>query len=435
MHQLVGEKHLEVKVQNTFVHLEVPELGEEDVDEEQQPEVRRAFTTPVTWFSELSTHDDDEDLEEGEQYQKTVPENRDPDCSPQPCRLRINTHDPFEAIMVCKESSVRSIRRMATHDHFESPANLAQPYLSQMEVQDPFQLSAEHKQPAFKSMEIPDDFDGWASSSIAAAQWCNAADYASYAAELAQVQDEQLYLASPNWVPSPAEMRTASDAVQPLVSDYASYPAALAQVPDEQLYLASASWVPSPAEMKTASEAVQPLVGQKADDRGDSAQPRQAGDVCGMAPSGKKQLSRTTIMLRNLPNNYTQAMLLELIDQAGLAGKYDFLYLPIDFRTHAALGYAFVNLVSPEDAERLREFFDGFSGWALPSSKVCSAAWSHPHQGYEAHVHRYRNSPLMHETVPDTYRPILFADGVRIPFPPPTKKIKPPRQGTERMLV
>ena len=34
---------------------------------------------------------------------------------------------------------------------------------------------------------------------------------------------------------------------------------------------------------------------------------------------------------------------------AGFAGKYTFVYLPIDFKTHAGLGYAFVDLVSREE--------------------------------------------------------------------------------------
>jgi len=144
---------------------------------------------------------------------------------------------------------------------------------------------------------------------------------------------------------------------------------------------------------------------------------------------------RTTVMMRNLPNNYTRDALTDLIDSEGFAGRYNFLYFPIDFRTHAALGYAFLNLVTPEDAEVFRQRLDGFSRWLLPSSKICSVGWSHPHQGLDSHIARYRNSPLMHEAVPDGYRPALFQGGVRIPFPPPTKKIKPPRQGTERMLV
>mmetsp|Transcript_57978 Transcript_57978/g.168177 ORF Transcript_57978/g.168177 Transcript_57978/m.168177 type:complete len:141 (-) Transcript_57978:116-538(-) len=140
-------------------------------------------------------------------------------------------------------------------------------------------------------------------------------------------------------------------------------------------------------------------------------------------------------MLRNLPNNYTRDDLLHMIDTQGFAGRYDFLYLPIDFRTHAALGYAFLNLVTPEDAEDFRKAVDGFSHWGLPSGKVCSVAWSSPHQGLRAHINRYRNSPLFHESVPDAYRPAVFSNGRRTLFPAPTKRVRPPRQGTERMLV
>ena len=45
-----------------------------------------------------------------------------------------------------------------------------------------------------------------------------------------------------------------------------------------------------------------------------------------------------TVMLRNLPNNYSRAMLLELLDSEGFAGQYDFFYLPMDFKSRASLG-------------------------------------------------------------------------------------------------
>jgi hypothetical protein len=151
--------------------------------------------------------------------------------------------------------------------------------------------------------------------------------------------------------------------------------------------------------------------------------------------SGKRGSQRTTVILRNMPNSYTRASLLKLLNAEGFAGKYDFVYLPIDFRTHSALGYAFVNLTSPDAAERVHQRLNGFTKWPFPSSKACSVSWSHPHQGLESHIARYRNSPLMHDVVPDHYRPALFSEGQRIPFAPPTKKIKFPRKGTERMLV
>lgn len=135
----------------------------------------------------------------------------------------------------------------------------------------------------------------------------------------------------------------------------------------------------------------------------------------------------TTLMLRNLPNNYTRAMMLALLDAEGFAGQYDFVYLPIDFKSHASLGYAFCNMTSVEQAERCWKAFEGFNRWVVPSQKVCSVNWSAPFQGLEAHVERYRNSPVMHEHVPDEYKPMLFVKGTRVAFPPPTKKIRAPR--------
>merc|ERR1719492_308602 len=53
--------------------------------------------------------------------------------------------------------------------------------------------------------------------------------------------------------------------------------------------------------------------------------------------------ARTTVMLRNLPDNYTRDMLIDLLETEGFGDAYDFLYLPIDFRTQAAYSYGVVN--------------------------------------------------------------------------------------------
>ena len=42
---------------------------------------------------------------------------------------------------------------------------------------------------------------------------------------------------------------------------------------------------------------------------------------------------------RNIPNNYTREMFLELLDRHGFAGRYDFAYLPCDFYRDANLGH------------------------------------------------------------------------------------------------
>jgi len=139
------------------------------------------------------------------------------------------------------------------------------------------------------------------------------------------------------------------------------------------------------------------------------------------------EIQRTTVMMRNMPNNQTRKMLLELLNREGYAKQADFLYLPMDFKTKASLGYGFVNFLTPDIALRFMSQFEGFNKWAIPSRKVCGVSWSDPHQGLEAHVERYRNSPVMHEDVPDSFRPVLLEDGVRVPFPLPTKRIRPPR--------
>ncbi|PHH72187.1 hypothetical protein CDD80_4716 [Ophiocordyceps camponoti-rufipedis] len=53
---------------------------------------------------------------------------------------------------------------------------------------------------------------------------------------------------------------------------------------------------------------------------------------------------RTTIMLRNIPNKVDQSMLKRIIDESSW-GKYDFMYLRIDFANDCNVGYAFINFV------------------------------------------------------------------------------------------
>ncbi|KAI7730339.1 hypothetical protein M8C21_025096, partial [Ambrosia artemisiifolia] len=56
--------------------------------------------------------------------------------------------------------------------------------------------------------------------------------------------------------------------------------------------------------------------------------------------------TRTTLMIKNIPNKYTSKMLLAAIDE-NHSGTYDFLYLPIDFKNKCNVGYAFINMLSP----------------------------------------------------------------------------------------
>jgi RNA recognition motif-containing protein len=120
-------------------------------------------------------------------------------------------------------------------------------------------------------------------------------------------------------------------------------------------------------------------------------------------------------------------LLLELFDNNGFSALYNFIYLPCDFETGRSLGYAFVNMVSTQDAMRAKEYFHGFLPSTSPSNKVCEVSWGEPVQGLEANIEKFRNSPVMHPEVQDAFKPMLFIQGFLSPFPGPTQRIRPPR--------
>merc|ERR1711920_884858 len=69
----------------------------------------------------------------------------------------------------------------------------------------------------------------------------------------------------------------------------------------------------------------------------------------------------TTMMLRNLPNRYTQQELIEELNSLAFAGSFNFFYAPIDFGSMGNVGYAFVNFVSPAWAVRFQQDMEGYA--------------------------------------------------------------------------
>jgi len=135
---------------------------------------------------------------------------------------------------------------------------------------------------------------------------------------------------------------------------------------------------------------------------------------------------RTDIIRRN----HGHLALLEIVDAAGFQKDYDVVSLPVDLKTEELLGFAFINFTTHEQAEKFKAQFNGFSDWQVPCDNVCEVKWSDNLHGCDAHVERYRNSPVMHESVADRFKPALYKNGVRVPFPAPTKPIKAPRART-----
>lgn len=169
------------------------------------------------------------------------------------------------------------------------------------------------------------------------------------------------------------------------------------------------------------------------------ARQKQASWTCRSAPRNDVRRgsataggsgAATTVILRNLPEECTISILLETLDIEGFAGAYDFVYVPRDFTSGASCLYALINLTDHALSAQFVQHFQGFNKWAVPgdASQECTeASWSTTQQGLEAHIQRYRNSPVMHAGVSDQCKPVLFRKGRQIAFPPPTVRIKAPR--------
>merc|ERR1719491_2864180 len=117
--------------------------------------------------------------------------------------------------------------------------------------------------------------------------------------------------------------------------------------------------------------------------------------------------STFTVMMRNLPNRYTQLMLLEEISSSGFAVTFDFLYLPIDPDTHANKGYAFINFVDPIQAWRFKGTYEGQQMKCFNSSKFVSVNPA-ALQGLEANYAHYSTARCSYGN-PST-RPLFFRE-------------------------
>merc|ERR1711865_285925 len=124
------------------------------------------------------------------------------------------------------------------------------------------------------------------------------------------------------------------------------------------------------------------------------AKPQHRQDVPSGLVSGRH--TRTTLMLKNLPEDYTRDMVVRLLNKEGFKCLYNFVYMPMCLTTMASFGYAFVNLLSFVVADQCWSRFKGFSSWETASTKVCQVCWSDVQQGLAANVERYRNSQIMH---------------------------------------
>ncbi|XP_057542362.1 protein terminal ear1 homolog [Amaranthus tricolor] len=151
--------------------------------------------------------------------------------------------------------------------------------------------------------------------------------------------------------------------------------------------------------------------------------------------SGSCKDNRTTVMIKNIPNKYSQKLLLNMLDNHCIhcneqitaaeedddlpLSSYDFVYLPIDFNNKCNVGYGFVNMTSPEATLRLYKAFHHQHWEVFNSRKICEVTYARV-QGLEALKEHFKNSKFACEN--DEYLPVVFSpprDGRNLPAPLP----------------
>jgi hypothetical protein len=98
---------------------------------------------------------------------------------------------------------------------------------------------------------------------------------------------------------------------------------------------------------------------------------------------------RTTLMIRHIPNKYTEDMLFDELSK-NYRNKVNFLYLPIDQYNQCNVGYAFVNFIH---TKFIPDFYYEFNGrrWdKFNSEKRCELAYARI-QGTNSLINHFEN--------------------------------------------
>lgn len=119
----------------------------------------------------------------------------------------------------------------------------------------------------------------------------------------------------------------------------------------------------------------------------------------------------TTLTISNLPEDFTQEDMTEILDKEGFSGFYDFVFLPSDPNTGKHSTIAIVNLTHHAYGLALAARLHGRSHCGGQVS------WSLPLQGLKALEEHYSNHPANNDDVPFELRPMLFKGGFPRPLP------------------
>eukprot|EP00914_Ancora_sagittata_P005901 GHVO01011857.1.p1 GENE.GHVO01011857.1~~GHVO01011857.1.p1 ORF type:complete len:677 (-),score=86.04 GHVO01011857.1:109-2139(-) len=127
--------------------------------------------------------------------------------------------------------------------------------------------------------------------------------------------------------------------------------------------------------------------------------------------------TRTSLMIRNIPNKYSQRMLIQTINK-DFRDAYDFFYLPFDFRNRQRqcnVGYAFINFRGHDHIPGFYEKFHNMKWAKFNSDKICHIAYARI-QGKQALMSHFLMSSVMSQD--RRLRPIFHLEpGESLPTP------------------
>merc|ERR1719506_953834 len=117
----------------------------------------------------------------------------------------------------------------------------------------------------------------------------------------------------------------------------------------------------------------------------------------------------TTLMIRNVPNRYSQRDLINELKSLGFGGTFDFLYVPLDLGTMSNVGYAFVNFTHHSWAEKCMEMLQNHRFKRhRQAGKVAAVSVAHI-QGLEANLKHYEKSAVNTSRLRQR-RPVVIAN-------------------------
>ncbi|KNB44446.1 protein MEI2-like 1 [Blastocystis sp. subtype 4] len=118
---------------------------------------------------------------------------------------------------------------------------------------------------------------------------------------------------------------------------------------------------------------------------------------------------RTTLMVRNIPNGFTREVFVRIINKK-CKNRYDFLYLPMDQKTHCNMGYGYINMIDLESVVLLYENFNDYKWPHTRSEKVCSICYGRLQSDTEDLIEYCSDWSVM--TAEEKYHPLFFSKKV-----------------------